>query len=367
MSLSIGIVGLPNVGKSTLFNALVKNAQAAASNYPFCTIEPNVGIVPVPDPRLEKLASIVTTEQIIPATVEFVDIAGIIRGASKGEGLGNQFLATIRECSALIMLSRFFEGDVIHVSGKVDPVDDLETVQLELALADLQTVEKALDRYRRAARGAGVEAAELVTVTETLYATLEKGIPVRTLNLTSDAAKIVLRELQLLTAKPIIIVANVAEDSITTSAESLFVEYRLDRFVSSSDFVLPLCAQVEAELAQVEGADQLDLLGAYGMQEPGLNRLIRGAYALLGLQTYFTCGPKEIRAWTIQRGLNAQLAAGVIHTDFIKHFIRAETIAYNDYVSLGGEQGAKEGGKLRLEGKEYIVQDGDVLHFRVSV
>jgi len=367
MSLSLGIVGLPNVGKSTLFNALAKSAAAQASNYPFTTIDPNVGIVAVPDARLARLAEIVKPAKILPATVEFWDIAGIIKGASQGEGLGNQFLSHIRQTAATILVVRCFSNpDVIHVNGNVDPLNDLETVLLELMLADLGTVTRSLDRYKKAARGGDALAIESVAYAEKLYATLEAGKPARTQEPKTPTELLVARELQLLTAKPSLIIANVNETEMSLSSAELVARYNLAAALPPGSEVIPICAQVEAELATLPEAEQLEFLESYGMQNSGLDRLIHAAYRLLKLQTFFTAGPQEVRAWTVPIGATAPEAAGVIHTDFIKGFIRAETIAYADYAKYSGESGAKEAGRLRLEGKEYIVQDGDVFHFRVN-
>jgi GTP-binding protein YchF len=367
-SLSLGIVGLPNVGKSTLFNALVKNGQAAASNYPFCTIDPNVGIVEVPDNRLQVLASIVKPEKIIPAAIEFLDIAGIIKGASQGEGLGNKFLSHIRESAAIILVARFFDHpDIIHVNGSVNPKYDLETVLLELVLADLDTAQKTIDRYRKAGKSGDKQAIAALAFVEKIYVALEKGSPAATITPISDEDFIALREMQLLTSKPILVVANVGEEQITTPAEELFKKHELGSLIPSSEWVIPISAQIEAELVALPESEQAEYLESFGLKESGLTRLVQCAYHLLGLQTYFTAGPQEVRAWTIEQGWKAPLAAGVIHTDFTKGFIRAEVISYNDYAQYKGETGAKEAGKLRLEGKEYVVQDGDVMHFRFNV
>lgn len=367
MNISLGLVGLPNVGKSTLFNALVKSSQAQASNYPFCTIDPNVGIVQVPDQRLGRLAELVNPAQIVPAAVEFWDIAGIIKGASQGEGLGNQFLSHIRQTAALVLVVRCFEHpDVIHVQGKVDPLADLETVLIELMLADLETVNRGRERYRKSAKGGDATAASCLDYAEQLYAALEAEKPASSLPASTDAEKLVIRELQLLTAKPVLIVANIGENQLGKSAQEIYDQYGFSRFIPSASQLIPICAQVEAELASLPEEDQAEFLESYGLSQSGLDRLAQAAYRLLSLRTFFTAGPKEVKAWTITAGDTAPQAAGVIHTDFIKGFIRAETIAYDDYVAYKGEQGAKEAGKLRLEGKEYVVQDGDVMHFRVS-
>jgi len=363
MAIQCGIVGLPNVGKSTLFNALTK-AGIQAENYPFCTIDPNVGIVPVPDSRLSALAAIVKPKQIIPATVEFVDIAGLVAGASKGEGLGNQFLAHIRETDAIAHVVRCFENDdVIHVAGKVNPRSDIETISTELALADLATVEKALQRAEKAAKAGGREALERKEVLERVQAHLDTGAPVRALTLAAGERE-ALRELFLLTSKPVLYVANVAEDGFN---DNPLLEQVREIAAQEGAGVVPVCAAIEAELAELADADRAEFLADYGLTEPGLDRVIHAAYTLLGLQTYFTAGPKEVRAWTVRIGSTAPQAAGVIHSDFERGFIRAEVIAYADYLAGHGEAGAREAGKRRLEGKEYIVQEGDVMHFRVNV
>ena len=362
MSLKCGIVGLPNVGKSTLFNALTK-AGIAAENYPFCTIEPNVGIVEVPDPRLGKLAGIAQPQKVIPAVVEFVDIAGLVAGASKGEGLGNKFLANIRETDAIAHVVRCFEDpNVVHVAGKVDPVSDIETINTELALADLDAVDRQISKHEKVAQtGGDKEAQRLILALRKVRAVLNAGRPARTAQLSKEEHA-VLKPLFLLTMKPTMYVANVAE----RGSEALLKKVQ-DYAAKEGAPVVPIDAAVESQIADMSDEDKTLFLEDMGMQEPGLNRVIRAAYALLGLQTYFTAGPKEVRAWTVPAGATAPQAAGVIHTDFERGFIRAEVASYDDFVAHGGEQGAKEAGKLRLEGKDYTVRDGDVIHFRFNV
>ncbi|WP_120971459.1 MULTISPECIES: redox-regulated ATPase YchF [unclassified Comamonas] len=364
MSLKCGIVGLPNVGKSTLFNALTK-AGIAAENYPFCTIEPNTGVVEVPDPRLDQLSEIVKPERVVPAIVEFVDIAGLVAGASKGEGLGNQFLAHIRETDAIVNVVRCFEDpNVIHVANKVDPIADIEVIQTELCLADMATVEKAIHRYNKAARsGTDKDAAKVVALLTQIQDALNEGKPARTVPVSKEDAPLI-KQFCLITAKPAMFVGNVSEDGFENNP-------LLDQLKAYAEAqgapVVAICAKIEAEMSEMEDEDRDMFLEELGLEEPGLNRLIRAGFKLLGLQTYFTAGVKEVRAWTVPIGATAPQAAGVIHGDFERGFIRAQTIAFDDYIQFKGEQGAKDAGKMRAEGKEYIVKDGDVLNFLFNV
>ena len=362
MSLKCGIVGLPNVGKSTLFNALTK-AGIAAENYPFCTIEPNTGVVEVPDPRLQELAAIISPERIVPAIVEFVDIAGLVAGASTGEGLGNKFLAHIRETDATINVVRCFEDDnVIHVAGRVDPISDIEVIQTELCLADLTAVEKGLHSVQKTARSGDKESIKLVAILEKCQAALNEGKPVRTLEFSKEERPL-LNQFFLITAKPAMFVANVAEDGFENNP----LLDKLKAYAAAQNApVVAICAKLEAEMSEMSDEDRQMFLEELGQSEPGLNRLIRSAYSLLGLQTYFTAGVKEVRAWTIHVGDTGPQAAGVIHTDFEKGYIRAQTISYEDFIAYKGEQGAKDAGKMRAEGKEYVVKDGDVMNFLFS-
>ncbi len=363
MGIQCGIVGLPNVGKSTLFNALTK-AGIASANFPFCTIDPNVGRVPVPDPRLAQLAAIVKPQRILPTTMEFVDIAGLVAGASKGEGLGNKFLAHIREVDAIAHVVRCFEhDDIVHVQGRVDPVADIETIDTELALADMETVDKALARVERAAKAHDKEAVARRPLLQKLAEGLNQGHPARTLQFDPDE-QVLLRDLFLLTLKPMMYIANVLEDGFENNPH---LDAMRARAAQEGAEVVPVCAEIEAELIQLEPEDRVAFLADMGLQEAGLDRVIHAAYRLLGMQTYFTAGVKEVRAWTVKQGSTAPQAAGVIHTDFERGFIRAETIAFKDFIRYQGESGAREVGRLRLEGKDYVVQEGDVLHFRFNV
>ncbi|GGA42791.1 redox-regulated ATPase YchF [Paenibacillus physcomitrellae] len=366
MALKAGIVGLPNVGKSTLFNAITQ-AGAESANYPFCTIDPNVGVVEVPDERLDKLTELVVPNKTVPTAFEFVDIAGLVRGASKGEGLGNKFLAHIREVDAIVHVVRCFEDEnITHVDGKVNPVSDIQTINLELILADLESVDKRIDRAKKNMKGGNKQYAQEVEVLERLKEALYNDQAARSVEL-SDEEKLVVRDLHLLTMKPVLYAANVSEDGVATADSNPYVQQVRDFAAAENAAVVPISAKVEAEIAELEGEDKAMFLEELGLEESGLNRLIKAAYSLLGLYTYFTAGVQEVRAWTIRKGTKAPGAAGVIHSDFERGFIRAEVVSYEDLVAAGSMNAAKERGQLRLEGKEYVVQDGDVMHFRFNV